>query len=345
MTVPPDDFMSYWAAGHLLWTGGNPYDPQQLLAVEQAVGWERQDPLQVWYPPWALVLFLPFAWMDYAVARTTWFAANAAAAVLGASLVWQHWEGGAAHRRVIVLLALLFPATVTGLVLGQLSPLLLLGLASYLCLQRRGRDGLAGATLGLLTVKPHLLYLLWPALVWNAVQTRRSGVLLGVVGAVLAATLLVGGLDPAVFQQYRAVLATHPPDWMTPTLGSGLRCLTGNSAVQFLPAAVGLCAWVAWRAKRRVDIDAEIPGLVLWSLVTTPFAWSNDHIVALVALFQPVAVWLRVGRLPGAWVAVFVALVTIQVVQRVVNPVDHWLAWTGPAWLAWWWSWRRSWRR
>ena len=50
------DFVEYWSAGQLLRGGQNPYDVDALHAVQQELGWTREQPLRMWNPPWLLHL-------------------------------------------------------------------------------------------------------------------------------------------------------------------------------------------------------------------------------------------------------------------------------------------------
>ena len=67
-----------------------------------------------------------------------------------------------------MLIAFTFVPTFLALLLGQISPLLLLGAVLFLVAQRQGRLLLAGAAADLMLLKPHLTYLFWVAfLLWS----------------------------------------------------------------------------------------------------------------------------------------------------------------------------------
>ena len=52
--VLTDDFIAYWSAARLLAHGINPYEPNELLRVQESVGWPHGAPLPTWYGPWIL---------------------------------------------------------------------------------------------------------------------------------------------------------------------------------------------------------------------------------------------------------------------------------------------------
>src|SRR4029450_11104050 len=51
---PPDDLIEYWAAAKLTLAGANPYDPAELLPLQQANGRDTTEAVMMWNPPWAL---------------------------------------------------------------------------------------------------------------------------------------------------------------------------------------------------------------------------------------------------------------------------------------------------
>ncbi len=54
IVFPLQDFLEYWASGRLNITGGNPYDPNQMMTLEQTVGWNLDNALMMLNPPWVL---------------------------------------------------------------------------------------------------------------------------------------------------------------------------------------------------------------------------------------------------------------------------------------------------
>ena len=64
------DFVQYWAAARLNLQGLDPYDAGAMLALERPLGWTEAEPNFMYNPPWLLALATPFAYFDYATART-----------------------------------------------------------------------------------------------------------------------------------------------------------------------------------------------------------------------------------------------------------------------------------
>src|SRR5262249_31119857 len=158
----------------------------------------------------------------------------------------------------------------------------------FLCMNRAGRPGLAGAAAVLLAIKPHLVFLFGFALLLWAVDRRRWRVLAGGALAGLAATALPPARHPPLLGPYWEALAHRPPAvWLSPTCGSLLRLAFGEDCfqLQFVPPLLGLLWFlVHWRRCRRTwDWGEQAPLLLLVSFLTAPYgAWPFDLVVLLV---------------------------------------------------------------
>src|SRR5262249_13237477 len=164
---PPDDFVAYWPAGGLPAQGQTPYDGNLLLPVEQSAGRDTQDPVMMWNPPWTLSIAMPLGLLKARVAQLLWLAAGLILIVGCADRLWILFDGSPERRWVAWLVALSFGPTLFVLNAGQIAPFILLPIPSFLACERAGRYVAAGAFAALLAIKPHLVYLFWPAVaVW-----------------------------------------------------------------------------------------------------------------------------------------------------------------------------------
>ena len=68
------------------------------------------------------------------------------------------------QRILAVIIAFTFVPTLFVLNMGQIAPLILLGVVGFLHFEKHKYWGLAGCALPLIAIKPHLLYLFWIAL-------------------------------------------------------------------------------------------------------------------------------------------------------------------------------------
>lgn len=313
--LPLRDFVEYWAAGKLLAAGENPYDPARIKELEEESGRE-EEPILMWNPPWALPFVLPLGWLPVRQAHLVWLLAHFLALLVSAELLWRSYGGDPDWRLLAVVLTFTFVPSLSALIVGQISPLLLLGAAAFLPLARGRHDLAAGAVTTLLAIKPHMAYLFWVALVVWAMAARRWRLLVGgaVTGLLLTGVALA--FRPTILEEYWQTFRETPAKYASPTLGYLLRMALGSPSFgwQFVPLLPGLAwlAWHGWRHRQDWDWARQLPPLLLVSALTAAYgAWLFDLVILLVPVLA-VAAWLgRAGsrgqRLAGAAVHVGVA--------------------------------------
>lgn len=338
--LPLRDFVEYWAAGRLLAEGHDPYDLDAVARLEREAG-RDEPPILYWAPPYALPFVLPLAPLPVRTAHLLWLAAQLAALVLAADLLWRAYGGGDGARLAAHALTVTFLPSAFALLAGQISPTVLLGLAGFLYFLRRGRDFAAGASCALLAIKPHLVYLFWPALLIWAAHQRRWRVLLGGAAAGLALTAVAMALRPEVWLDYWATLTTRPPaQYRSPTLGTLLRQLLGDDAFrwQFVPAVPGLI-WLAvagWRHAGRWDWNERLPTLTLVSVITATYgAWPFDQVVLLVPVVAAATQLEAAPRRRQLAAAAAHLAIGAAAVALLLRQAEYlWFIWLPPAVLA-----------
>jgi len=300
-----DDFVEYWAAGRLALTGGNPYDPQQLMEVEKKAGWTQDRPLMMWNPPWTIPFVAPLALLDYHQARFVWFLISYGCLVFCVDWLWRFYNGPLRWRLWLPVLCITFAPALLVLELGNLTPIVLLGSIGFLHFRNRNKPFWAGAGLSVTLLKPHLLYLVW--IVWGlrAILKRDLSCLAGAFVAL--ALLLTMGLSfqPLVMQQYiAAVREQGPAEWLTPTWGMVMRLWLGwdRFELQFAPSVIGalMAAVCTLHLRDRWDWRSRFPWLVMYSVLTAAYGWHTDCVLllpliisTLISLAQDASHWAR----------------------------------------------------
>jgi hypothetical protein len=299
--LPAGDFVEYWAAGRLNLQGANPYDPEQVAEMERQAG-RTGDFLLMWNPPWTLSLVMPLGLMSHEAARLVWLLVGFLALGGSADVLWRLYGGPRQLRWLAWLLTLVFLPSCMALIMGQITPFVLLGAVGFLWHLRRGEDLLAGAATVFLAIKPHLAYLFWIALAVWVLYHRRWRVLAGAVLAALALCVVPLVCNPAVLEQFRYTFLHRPPsEYRSPTLGTVLRLWLGEErfGLQMLGMVPGL-VWLlihGLRHRRDWRWQEQTPLLLLVSVVTAAYgAWLFDLVVLLVAVLQVAARLAREGR-------------------------------------------------
>ena len=300
----PFDYMQYQTAGRAVLSGQNPYDGRVLYPLQKEIGTDWDDPVMMWNPPWTLPAILPLGAMHWRIGQLLWFAANFAAVVGSALLLWRSFGGARERSGVALALALGFAPTVFLLLLGQISGFLLLGLAGFLWAVRQQRFALAGCLAALTAIKPHLFVPFALLLGLEAIHKSafRRTVIAGALALGLFAVIPLAW-NPDVWTQYLAATgageaSSHNTirEWVHPTLGYAIRqALPGEPfRALFVPLALVLPGVALYWYRRRAEWDwtVELPRVVLVSMLAAPYgAWGFDLVVLLVPVVQA-GVWL-----------------------------------------------------
>jgi hypothetical protein len=282
------DFVAFWSASALALSGAPEavFDVARLHAAEVAAVGAPVATTAWHYPPTFLLAVLPLAALPYVTALALWLVVPLAA----------FWV---VLRRLFdsVVLAsalLLFPAMALCLVSGQ-NGVMTAGLIGGALLAIDAQPLLAGVLFGLLTYKPHLAALVFPALAFGR-YWQALGVALATGLGMAALSVLVFGMAPwhAFFGNLDLlahIVDTGAVPWTRmPTVYAAARVLGLDATVARLlqtgatsAVVIALCA--IWR--RRAPLAWRGSALAIALPLATPYAFDYD----LVVLVLPIA-WL-----------------------------------------------------
>lgn len=337
------DYVVFWAAARLLLTGGNPFSPVEVFELQRLVGLTEPKPLLMWNPPWTLSIALPFGAMEFRTSQFLWLLLHVFFILGSAQKLWSIYNRSEQKSYLPWIAALTLIPTWFVLILGQISPLILVGIVGFLHFEKKKNYFLAGIATVLISVKPHLLYLFWPAMmlwIWKhkrwrvAVAASLGGLVVGAIPAII---------DPAVYSQfiemYRNPGRTTPFELPAPSLGSLLTLYMPHRDVpiQFLPPLVGTL-WFLWhwqRQKANWDWAEQIPILILVSLTLSAYAWTYDYVILLPAVVHGLAI---VHRQSSPWygnkvVLLYGAINACYFISKLFVTIDIYYFWLAPAFL------------
>jgi len=302
------DFVSFWAAARLALEGQpeRAYDIGAHWAQQKAMFGPDVGYAAFFYPPPALLLYLPLGFAPYFVALSLWLG-------LGGYAAFQAARGFWAGLDAVTFLA--FPAVLVNVAHGQngFVTTALIG-GGLLALGRR--PAVAGALLGAMVIKPHLALVLPFALVLSRRWTTLC--------AAAATSLALCALSLAAFgvSTWRSFL--HGSSFARRALEENLigyeKMQSVFAAARLLHGSVGI-AWILQAASAGAALAAlfslyrkgrpqsgEAAAVVCAALLATPFLLDYDLMLLAIPMCWMTAEGLRRGFLPfekAALAAVF----------------------------------------
>ena len=298
------DFDSFWRSARALLEGGDIYDAGARLVNLN--------------PPVWTVLISPLGLME-AIDAYRLFVLLSVLVVLG-YLAWTAEELGLRPVWAVVGAGLLLLSSplISTLALGQVYPVLALGLVAAWVLDRRENRRLSGVALGLVVaLKPSLA----PVLLWPLVR-RRWDAFVAACASGLAATLVglvVAG--PEATWRYIGVLNEGSANayWDNASIPAAMaRLFTehpyGQNAATlpwmvYVGYAIGIAVVALTASRIRGGGEAGLWALVAASLLTSPIAWNNylvllaPGVLLLLARgwISPALFLLALQAIPAQW--------------------------------------------
>ena len=295
----------------------------------------------MWNPPWTLPVILPLGILDYDAAQFIWFVLHSLIIFVGARVLWQIYAGEPKNARYGLLSVLIFPPICFALLLGQIGPVILVGIIGWLFFAQKQSWFFAGTSLSLVSIKPHVSYLLWIALIFWVLKEKLWRLALGAAVAGLLLVLMPLGWNSAIYSRYAELLRSHavvqPTQWATPTLGTALGVLLGNpsGAIRWLPSVLGALWFVWYWLHHRVgwNWSLETPLVLLVSVATASFAWTFDHVVLIPGVVQ-CALWMAKENIAKQQrfivISLYLGFAAVLVVGKTIAMNDFWYFWSAP---------------
>jgi len=328
------DFVVYWATGQQLVHHADPFNAIAMTRIEHGVG------LPAIYnagfmrnPPWSLPLVMPLGLVPLRLATLLW------SIVLLSCLLYSVHLLRLMHGRPenqLHWLGLSFAPALLCLLMGQTSLFCLLGFVLFLRLHRT-RPFLAGVSLWLCMLKPHLFLTFGVVLLVWIVVTGSYKLLAGAVVALAASCALVYCIDPTAFSHYLQMIRTVGVEAeFIPCLSIVLRFWISEKTmwIQSVPPALA-CAWALtyyWRRRHTWDWLQEGGMLMVVSIFAAPYCFLYDQGLVIPGLLH------GAYRTRSRTLLVLLCLSSIVVEAELISGVTIHSAqylWTAPVWLAW----------
>lgn len=302
-----NDFYPRWRGTRaLLLEGQEPYSAEVTLQIQNDMygrpAREGEDQVAFAYPLYVSFLVLPFALLPYPLAQASWLStliltALAALMVILRTLDWQPSPLGLIG---LALWSVLFYPTARSILLGQFSIIVLALLALALWAIHRGNLFLAGCLLAFSTVKPQMVFLIVPFLLFSAWRRGQRRTLAGFLSTM--AVLLI-------------LTSAFVPTWI-PSFLSGL---------------------ASYQSYTSIYREGRSPlGVLISYLLPSSLAWPATVLLSFSILAYVSYAWIKSFRQQGdAWPALFVTIIATLLLPAqtgttnqvlLVLPILYWLA-------------------
>jgi len=334
LSRPLHDFLEYWTMAHLFIEGRNCYSLIEVFRREVALGWTEPAPLIALNPPWLLPLLAPLGlFHSYPLAWLAWNAVLVGSLLLSSFVLLGLYAPDVRlpeiSDTVLVRSLFIFSFYPAMLVLryAQTAPLVLLGSTGFLWFIKRDRPILAGSALAVAAIKPHLLYLVFVAVVAQAIKQRSGKLIIGLAWPLIVLTGIAALRDPHVLRHYLELSGGPYAQLYPSAVGAVLRLPFGTQNtffLQFLPSVAGLVWFSYWHRHQRNWIWLEnMPTLLTVSILTTWHGWLFDQLllaIPLVALFACYA--RRFGRIPAKLLLLYTAVNAAVIVGGIFQNIS-----------------------
>jgi hypothetical protein len=349
------DFRAYYAAGYAV--------IHQLSIYEKHLDYQ---PVFLYMPITAL-FFVPLAWFPMATALWIWYAINL---IVWGSWVWlliTHVPLTRRQQLLVIMTAVVLPASIDIISLGQITHLIMLGIVAALVLLRRGASGWAGVIVGLVIIIKVQLLLLALLFLWRkdvrGVLATAATVGMGIILGALALGWVTVWEWVNAIQQKAVVSAIFP---VNQSLNASITrffvpqqvqtavfridnaqqipvyaLLTPAWLAQWLVMSIIICiGWYTYqRARTITDSDMQAAIVLPIMLLVTPLSWDSY----MVYLLWPIALlWAKVRHTHDViWLTLIVGCMLVHRFWRVLVWQSHSplvLIWGCVAMLCCWWA-------
>lgn len=321
------DFKQYYTTSLLILQGHNPYDYERAGVIQRKLGSTGET--QVPYgPPTSLLPFIPLGWLDFMTAIQVQFVVNVSMLVISCFLWGKMLFLEKSMMPLLSCIAVVAWIPCLSLFgMGHVTSWTLLGFTLWCFCMQQKQPVLAGCSLALSIIKPHLALGIVIYACCVSIWSRQWRMLSAFITTVLAMILATWFIRPTIWLEFFASLEqSNPTQWFNATLDGWGRYQLGQwFRVVTVGVGILLLGWIIILSRCRArTTDAEfrsrqdVLALTLW-MAATPYAFSYDFILLLPAFILAIGAWFH--RMHPHWLwglAGWVLLDVIYVMKKGV---------------------------
>ena len=331
------DFLAYWSAPHLFVHGGNPYNSAEMGALQNQIDPVRFSStglISSWNPPWLILILLPICLLPYPIANQFWIFCNTFLIGVALLITWKLCMGDQKSRGIlyVYLAGFLFVETITYLVIGQITSLVLLAIMLVIWFLKHDMDVLAGISLLLTTIKPHISYFfIILVLIW-VFQNRRWKVLVGFISTILISMVVFWIVIPSWLNDYIFLVSNLPFNQLyTSTVGSFIFRKFYISIFQYSALLLIFAIKPIMQIVTKEGLLTATNLALLFSIPLSPYGFNFDQIVLLPAIVQLIS-WSSLREFSRkTTILIAIVLIIINIIIALMSSINgleyYWFFW------------------
>lgn len=300
------DFIEYWAAFRVFITGGNPYNPDEILLFQNIILSDLKIPLMMWNPPWLLMIMSPVLSFNFYFSKCLWMSFNV---VMQCYCCWYLINTIFSYtkdkleinkKKISILILVSFAPFYFNILNNQLGCLLLIGALSLFKFLRSNsiKDLLIAAVL--LSIKPHSFLIFGICVLVQFIKDNKFkeifAVLFSIIGIIISAEAINYGVTinwaNSIINPVQSDILIPSANWITPTLVGKLGLISSvngsfSKSIIFVVPFIGLITCLIFNYKNGKDIlkdENTFSTSLLISTVFTPFGWVFDYTVLCIPI-------------------------------------------------------------
>jgi hypothetical protein len=323
------DFRPYWSSSFLLARRQDFSDAAKMDNIERTLtGWTEPYTMYAWFAPTGNLILLPYTLFPFGRAAYYWLVTNIVVVFINALLIWRNTK---THTWIPLAAAFGFSATLLSLAMGQINTMVILGLALFLFFSKSKNEFAAGASLVLVTIKPHLVILTLPLLILDVLRRKQWRILAGFAGALAGCALILFFFYPAwIVGFWKMTTFGMSTIRATPTL-TGLLVIAGEYKFGKWIWVMGLLTAIFfwWKNGKEWDQRTLIDVSIMAGLFISPIGWSYDQVMLLFPILH-ILEWLAKSSFKGKNAIILATLIAADAVtfyQRTLTLSEVWFFW------------------
>ena len=286
------DFTQYWTAFQIVTAGGNPYNGDLMLRYQQNLSPTLNNTIMMWNPPWLLLLLYPILSFSFIEAARLWFVIGLGIYLFSSFSFIKKLTGNNTIGLQFGLIIIFFNPLWCSLSSGQIGIILWAAGCFFYCFLVAKKDLYAGIVFSILSIKPHLFYLIGLLAFFEVIRSKRYKLDLGFFIGIIFQISLCEIIWPSAIKNWITSILSDQGgpyirivDWQVNNLVGLCRTImthfsngqdTWPELMILIPGLFFISSFL-FLLKTKRNIISLFPYFLCLSLFSAPYGWPYDQ--------------------------------------------------------------------